>query len=134
MSPSILRRKRLPPELVGAADAFAAVLEELEPAKVALTEVLPGTRAPGRPLPEALATFTAGLGRARDRMPGWRVEPVAAEWTACETGIEASLAAAERAATFAPAGFESLLWLVEELLDPLEPFAEAERAFRALRR
>jgi hypothetical protein len=130
----MLRRKRIPGELTAVYDAFHAVLEELEPAKVALTEVVPGTRSPGRPVPEALAAFSAGLARADERMPAWRIEELAREWTACSEGLRTSSAAAARAATFEPTGFESLLWLVEELLDPLDPFAEAERAFLDRRR
>ena len=70
----MLRRRGMPTELAAAYDAFLAVLEELEPAKAALTEVLPGTRSPGRPLPDALAAFEAGLTRADARMPGWRTD------------------------------------------------------------
>jgi hypothetical protein len=33
-----------------------------------------------------------------------------------------------------PAGFEGLLGTVEQLLDPLEPFAAADERFRSLRR
>ena len=130
----MLRRRRMPTELAAAYDAFLAVLEELEPAKAALTEVLPGTRSPGRPLPDALAAFEAGLTRADARMPGWRADALASQWDACSEGIRTSLAGAASAERADPAGFESLLWLVEGLLDPLDPFVDAERAFLDLRR
>jgi hypothetical protein len=130
----VLRRKRLPPELVPAAEAFLLVLAELEPAKVALTEALPGTRSPGRPLDDALDAFGTGLERARALMSGWRVEPLRERWNACAAGLDDALARAGRARGIEPSGFESLLWTVEELLDPLEPFADAERALRELRR
>ena len=130
----MVRRRRMPPELTAAYDAFHAVLDELEPAKRALTEVLPGTRSPGRPLPDALHAFGSGLRRAAERMPAWRIEPLDDTWVACSNGITASLQAADRAATFEPSGFESLLWLVEELLDPLDPFVDAERTFLDRRR
>jgi hypothetical protein len=130
----MIRRRRMPPELATAYDAFLAVLEELEPAKAALTEVLPGTRSPGRPLPDALAVFEAGLTRADARMPGWRIDALAPQWDACSVGIRTCLAGAASAEGADPAGFESLLWLVEALLDPLDPFVDAERAFLDLRR
>ena len=133
MSP---RRKELPAPLVPAYEAFVHVLEVLEPAKAGLTDVLPGTRMPGRPLADALAAFEAGLGEAGPRMEGWRVPPLEDEWTACRDGLGAASALARRARAEEPdlAGFEGLLALVEQLLDPLEPFADAEERFRSLRR
>ena len=132
----IFRRKELPADLVPAADAFAAVLGELEPAKAGLTDVLPGTRMPGRPLSDALAEFEARLVRAEPMMPSWRRRELEAAWIACDEGLRAALDLARRARREAPdvIGFEALLGLVEELLDPLEPFADAEDAFRHLRR
>jgi hypothetical protein len=133
---NVFRKKRLPPELAGAEEAFQAVLAELEPAKEAIADVLPGTRMPGRPLHDALAAFEGGLERAAALMPAWRRPETQEIWTRCETGLASALALAHRAREQAPdvIGFEGLLGLVEELLDPLEPFAAAEERFRALRR
>lgn len=130
------RRKNLPPALAEAEEAFGAVLEPLEPAKAGLTDVLPGTRMPGRPLADALAAFVDGLQVARTRMPAWRRPELEGEWTACDRGLERSLELARRAQAEAPdlVGFEGLLGLVEELLDPLDPFVDAEARFRSLRR
>ena len=135
-APVMLHRKRLPPELAPASEAFHAVVADLEPAKAALTEALPTTRAPGRPLPEALGAFEAGLVRARAGMPAWRTPELDARWIACDRGLEAALEHVRRVRRdgVEPAGFEALLWLIEDLLDPLDPFADAERAFLDLRR
>jgi hypothetical protein len=132
----MLRRKRLPPELAIASDAFHAVVADLEPAKAALTEALPTTRAPGRPLQEALGAFEAGLVRAGAGMPAWRTPEIGALWIACDRGLGEALDHVRRVRRdgIEPVGFEALLWLIEDLLDPLDPFAEAERAFRDLRR
>ena len=65
----ILRRKRSSPEVQASFGAFHDVLEHLEPAKAALTEVMPSTRMPGRSLPDALVEFEHGLERAEARMP-----------------------------------------------------------------
>ena len=126
----------MPTELAAAYDAFLAVLEELEPAKAALTEVLPGTRSPGRPLPDALAAFEAGMTRAEPGPDAMQVrtDALASQWDACSEGIRTSLAGAASAERADPAGFESLRWLVEALLDPLDPFVDAERGFLDLRR
>ncbi|HEX6845047.1 MAG TPA: hypothetical protein VF235_08035 [Actinomycetota bacterium] len=130
------RRKELPPSLATAYEGFLAVLEPLEPAKAALTDVLPGTRMPGRPLADALAVFVEGLMTARARMDAWRHPELEAEWAACDNGLDAARDLARRVGAEAPEpeGFEGLLWLVEELLDPLDPFVDAEARFRALRR
>lgn len=131
----MFRRKRLPPELVAPHDAFTDVLDEVEPAKVALTDCMPTTRMPGRPLPDALVDYEAHLGRARDLMPGWRCPPVEAEWTACGVALGRAVALAQRLRSEAPdlGGFEGLLGTVEELMDVLAPFEAAAARFDAMR-
>ena len=91
---SVFRRKRLPDELVGPHESFVQVLAQIEPAKEALTEVMPTTRLPGRPLPDALAEFERRLDAAREVMPGWRRDETEAVWTACDAGIAEALARA----------------------------------------
>ena len=131
----VFRRKRLPPDLEEAFEAFERVLAEIEPAKQALTEVMPTTRMPGRPLPDALSEFTDRLDRARPAMPAWRLPETEQTWSACAAGIDEALGRARRLREDAPdlAGFEGLVWAVESLLDPLEPFREAAERFRSLR-
>ena len=50
-------------------------------------------------------------------------------------GIPEALERARRFRESAPdlAGFEGLIWAVEDLLDPLEPFQAAAECFRSLR-
>jgi hypothetical protein len=131
----IWRRKRLPPELTDAHRAFMATLAEVEPAKAALTRVMPTTRVPGTPLPDALVEFESGLVRARGSMEGWNVAALDPDWRACEAGIDEALSRATRLREDAPdlGGFEGLIWAVEHLLDPLDPFHDAAVRFRALR-
>ena len=130
----MFRRKRLPSELEAPFAAFRAVLDQLEPAKEALTEVMPTTRMPGRPLAEALLEFESGIEGARPLMPGWRAREVEPQWTACEHGLDEAAERARRFREEAPdlGGFEGLIWAVEELLAPLDVFAVAEERFRAL--
>jgi hypothetical protein len=131
----IFRRKELPPELRPAEAAFELVLGELEPGKVAITDVLPGTRMPGRPLHDALQEYERRLAAASVLMPGWRRSELEAQWVACDAGLSAARSLTRRAREEAldVVGFEGMLGLVEELLDPLDPFAEAEARFRQLR-
>ena len=129
-----MRRRRLPPELEAPYAAFVMVLDEVEPAKAALTDVMPTTRMPGRSLPDVLVEFEERLGRARDEMPGWHVGPLQDEWTACATGLDEALARARSLREEAPdlGGFEGLIWAVERLMSPLEAFATAAARFRSL--
>lgn len=131
----VFRRKRLPAELAPVYEAFERVLGEVEPGKQALTEVMPTTRLPGRPLPDALAEFEERLATARETMPAWRRPETEAEWAACAAGIDEALLRARRLREEAPdlGGFEGLIWNVENLLDPLDPFEAAVERFRSLR-
>lgn len=132
----MFRRKRLPDALEPAYEAFEAVLEQIEPAKAGLADVLPGTRMPGRPLHDALAAYETGLTAAVPLMPAWRCPEVEEEWESCERALAAGLrrAATLRDVASEPEGFEALLGAVSSLIDALEPFADAEERFRGLRR
>jgi hypothetical protein len=132
----MFRRKALPDELVPSFRAFHELLEEIEPAKAELTEVVPGTRLPGRPLDDALAGFVARLTRARDLMAAWRRPELEDEWSACMDGLAIALDRATQLLddAYEASGFGSLIGVVEGLLDPLEPFAQAEERFASLRR
>jgi len=132
----IFRRKALPDALVPAFDAYQLVLEEIEPAKAALTDVLPGSRLPGHPLGDALGAFVARLDRAGALMTAWRRPELGPVWSACAAGLAdaRSDAAGLLAAGSEPSGFGELLAIVERLLDRLEPFADAEARFAELRR
>ncbi len=129
------RRKELPADLRAPYEAFHAVLEEIEPAKAGLADVLPGTRLPGRPLDDAVEEYRARLERATPAMAAWRHPEVEAVWVACADGLSVGIERATRVLALVeePAGFEGLLGTVEQLMDPLDPFATAEERFRALR-
>ena len=129
------RRKRLPPAMEDASAAFLAVLAEIEPSKAALTEVMPTTRMPGRPFPDALSELEDHLERAASLMPAWRRDEVEDVWRACDAGLAQARSTARRFREDAPelGGFEGVIGAVEELLTPLEPFREGAERFRRLR-
>jgi hypothetical protein len=130
----VLRRRRLPSDLVGAFDAFLAAVEPVERAKRSMVAAVPTGRSPGLPLAEALVGFEEGLREARRRTPAWRVEQVEPEWAACAMSVEESLGLAEALRLEAPElGFESLLAAVGNLIAPLEAFERAAERFRDLR-
>ncbi|MBI3648366.1 MAG: hypothetical protein HY240_06425 [Actinobacteria bacterium] len=129
------RRRRLPPQLEEPYAAFVDIVGIAERAKLALTEVVPTTRLPGRPLPDAMIEFEELLREARERMPAWRTPEVEDAWLAAAAGVDASLDQARRLREDAPdlGGFEGLIWAVEELLGPLGAFEGAVERFRVLR-
>jgi len=132
----MFRRKRLPAELESAFAAFHDVVDELEPAKAGLADVVPGSRLPGRPLRDALTELVTRADRAADLMPRWRRPELEPLWSSCSAGLAAARADAQAMLRDAsePAGFGELLGSVEGLMDRLEPFAEAEAHFAQLRR
>lgn len=131
----IFRRRRLPEHLAGPFAAFEALVPSLERAKAALTESVPGTRLPGRPLAETLLEFEEGLRAVGEGMAAWRAPEVEEAWSAAASGLREALALAERLRVEAPdpGGFEGLIGLIGDLLAPLEAFEAAAERFRALR-
>ena len=132
----ILRRKRLPDHLEAPSCAFEELIPSLERTKAALTESVPGTRLPGRPLAETLSEFEDGLREVRGRMDGWRAPEVEPAWLDASAGLDEALELAEGVRTEGapPQGFEGLIALIGDLLAPLDAFDEAVERFRALRR
>ena len=130
------RRRELPADLRAAEHAFHAVLDLVEPAKAGLADVLPTTRMPGRPFGHALAEFVQRLEGAKHAMLAWQDGALQGSREACDAGLLEALDRAHRISSEGAEveGFEALLGLVESLLDPLEPFADAELAFRDRRR
>ena len=131
----MFRRRRLPERLEERRRAFEDLVPELERAKAALTESVPGTRLPGRPLAETLLEFEDGLAGVRAGMARWRAPELEDAWRRAQAGLERALALAERVRVDAPEprGFEELIALVGELIAPLDAFAGVEERFRRLR-
>jgi hypothetical protein len=132
----MFRRKHLPEELRSSLAGLRTVVTEIEAAKDAMTRTVPTTRLPGTPLADALAALEEHLGQARELMPSWRHPDVEDEWLACETGIDDALGRAAQLREDPPelGGFEGLIWVVDQVLAPLEPFEAAADRFRTLRR
>ena len=132
----MFRRRAVPEDLRSPLDGLRAVVAEVEAAKAAMTATVPSTRLPGSPLAEAIAEFEDRLARAQELMPSWRAPEVEEEWLACEAGIAESLARAQHLREDPPelGGFEGLIWVVDQVLAPLEAFEAAAERFRTLRR
>jgi len=130
-----LRRKRLPDHLEAPSRALDELIGSLERARAALTESVPGTRLPGRPLAESLSEFEDGLREVRARMDGWRAPEVEQAWLDAFAGLDDALGLAEGVRTegIPPQGFEGLIGLIGDLLAPLDAFEPAVLRFRELR-
>ena len=130
-----LRRRRLPPDVQPAFDAFVEVVDHVERGKAALTESVPSTRFAGRPLADSLLEFEDELRAAADGMAGWRRPEIGAAWEAADAGLRSSRERAERLRTEAPelGGFEGLIGLIGDLLAPLDAFGDARDALLGLR-
>jgi hypothetical protein len=128
--------RRLPEHLQPALEGFRAVVEHVERAKAGMTDAVPTTRLPGRPLADALLEFEDELSAAQSDMPRWRTADLETEWQACGRAIERARAGAERlrVAAAPPVGFEALIGTIGDLLAPLDAFAGAADRFRDLRR
>jgi hypothetical protein len=134
--PSVFRRKRLPDQLQVPLGGLRAVAAEIEAGKRAMTGTVPSTRSAGTPLAEGILELEDRLTNAQTLMPAWRHPVLEQEWRACDEGIRESLDRARRLREDPPelAGFEGLIWAVDQLLEPLEAFEAAAERFRTLRR
>ena len=131
----MLKRKRIPPELEAAHEAFEAVLAHVEQAKERLVAAVPSARMPGRPLAEALAEYEDGLAAAREGMPAWRRPETERDWSACSAALDEAVAAADRFRLETPdLPFDALMFALQDLMVPLESFELAARGWRKLRR
>jgi hypothetical protein len=132
----MMRRKKLPDELVDSLDGLRIVVMEIEAGKAAMIGTVPSTRSAGTPLAEGILELEGRLAAARTLMPTWRHPAVKDEWRACDHGIGESLERARRLREDPPelAGFEGLIWAVDRILEPLEAFEAAAERFRTLRR
>jgi hypothetical protein len=128
--------RRFPEELRPALEGFRETAEHVERARASLTDAVPTTRLPGRPLADALLEFEEGLAAAEAGMAAWRVPALEDVWQRCHAAIGEARAAAERVRLAAepPPAFEGLIGTIGDLLAQLDAFGEAADRFRHLRR
>lgn len=111
--------------------ALHAVLEQIDRAKDLLLAAVPSPRGKvSVPLAEAVFGFEQALAVAKGSLGSWDgpLRP------ACETALSEALAAAERLRLAAPPlDYEAMVYALDDLLAPLEAFAEAHRDLRGRR-
>lgn len=126
----------MPERLVPAWDAFRAQAERVVAARSALLRCLPVGRVDPAPVPVGLDLLRDELRAVRPDLGAWRVPEVEAPWVAVTAAMAESEAAVDEAQRVAASTreLEELLEAVGDVVEPLDAWGTAERAWLALRR
>ena len=129
----ILRRKPdLPASLHTAWWAFLDCAEVIEGGRRVLLAALPKGRVEPAPIAVGTDAVRRAISDARAWMPDWRLDDLADDWQDCAKALddsEANLDEVERVAA-STGELEELLESVQDVIEPLDTFADAERAWR----
>ena len=134
MSP--LRRRSADPQISAAREAFRRVTTELDAAQRVLLGAIATSRDAGSPLDEALDGFLAGVSRAEQAMPSWRIERTEALWRRCAEAIVEARSEAQRLRddpATSTLAFEPLNARLADVVSPLEEFADVASEIKRLR-
>jgi hypothetical protein len=130
--PLLQRRPVLPAELEPAWWAFLDCCDVLEGGRRVLLGVLPVGRVEPAPITLGTTALRQAIADVRAWMPGWRIDELADEWTACSDALDRAEQRLVRIDEVAAATDEldDVLDPVRHLMDRLDAFADAEAAFR----
>lgn len=111
--------------------AFVDCAEVVEAGRRQLLATLPAGRVQPAPVGLGLDALGAAIEDARAWMPRWRIAEMADAWDDCAAGLEEAAAAIPevRRTAASPGELEELLGAMTEVIDPLDAFADAERAW-----
>lgn len=126
----------MPEDLRPAWETFAAQAERVEAARQALLGCLPVGRVDPAPVPVGLDLLHDELAAVRDQLERWRVPAVEEDWQACRSAIDDALDGVPHAREVAASTgeLEEMLGAVSQVVEPLDAWHEAERAWLGLRR
>lgn len=126
------RRPDLPEELAGAWAAFADCAGVVEGGRRTLLSTLPTGRVEPAPVGVGLDAVAAAIDDARGWMGAWRDVGLDGAWRDCAGALAEAEAAIEEARHVAATTgeLEDLLGAVEDVVAPLDAFADAERLWR----
>lgn len=126
------RRDRLPEELHGAWWSFLDCAEVIEGGRRRLLATLPVARVEPAPIAVGLDALADAIEDARGWMDAWKVAELGEAWEGCVEGLDAAESALPEVHRVASATgeLEELLGAVQEVVEPLDAFADAERAWR----
>ncbi len=126
------RKPDLPPDLHEAWRAFLDCAEVIEGGRRVLLGVLPAGRVEPAPIGVGTDAVRRAITDARTWMPRWRLDELADDWQDCVDALdEAERGCTELDQVAASTGeLEELLEAVQDVIEPLDVFADAERAWR----
>lgn len=128
------RRPDLPPEHHDAWWTFLDCAQAIEAGRRVLLGTLPTGRVEPAPIAVGVDALQRSLHDVRAWMPAWRLTELEADWADCMEGMDR--AESELQAVLEVAAetdeLEELLTAVTGVIDPLDSFADAERAWRRL--
>jgi hypothetical protein len=129
----VLRRKpELPADLHDAWWSFLDCAEVIEGGRRVLLGTLPTGRVEPAPIAVGTDAVRRAIADARGWMPRWQLDELAEEWGDCQRALteaeEGTTELDEVAASTRE--LEELLEACQGVIDPLDTFADAERAWR----
>jgi hypothetical protein len=131
--PTMFRRKPdLPAVHHDAWWAFLDCAEVVEGGRRVLLGTLPTGRVEPAPIAVGVDALRQAIRDARAWMPRWKVDAVLPQWEACGLALDDANAALDHVAEVAASTreLEELLGALQGVIDPLDTFADAERAWR----
>lgn len=130
--PLFARKPELPADLHEAWRAFLDCAEVIEGGRRVLLGVLPTGRVEPAPLGVGTDAVRRAVTDAREWMPRWELEPLRDEWQDCQAGLDEALRGCDEVDEVAGTTdeLEELLTAVQDVIEALDVFADAERAWR----
>jgi len=126
------RKPELPAHLHDAWWAFLDCAELIEGGRRVLLGVLPTGRVEPAPIAMGTDALRRALADTRVWMPRWQIAEIEDEWQTCMRALdeaEAGLTEIDGVAA-STNELEELLTAVQDVIEPLDTFADAERALR----
>ncbi len=126
------RRPELPADLHDAWWAFIDCAEVIEGGRRVLLGVLPTGRVEPAPIAVGTDAVRRAIADARAWMPAWAVDELAEDWQECHDALDAAEAGCGHVDEVAASTdeLEELLEAFQDVIDPLDTFADAERSWR----
>lgn len=132
-TPPMFRRKPdLPPDLHTAWWSFVDCAEVIEAGRRVLLGTLPTGRVEPAPIGVGTDAIRRSIADARAWMPAWRLEALEEDWRGCVDALDTAERALQEVDEVAATTdeLEELLTILQDVIDPLDTFADAEREWR----
>lgn len=130
--PLFARKPDLPASHHAAWWAFLDCAEVIEAGRRVLLGVLPTGRVEPAPIAVGTEALRRSLADARAWMPRWQLDELADDWASCQAALDEAATALDEVDQVAgeTSELEELLTAVQDVIEPLDTFADAERGFR----